>query len=86
METVDDLACRDLVEVVTDYLDGVLPARERSRFERHIEGCDACRVYVEQLRQTIAAARATREETSTLEVPASLLAAFRGWKKDTPGT
>ncbi len=83
METVDDLACRDLVGVVTEYLDGVLPAHERARFERHIEGCDACRAYVEQLRQTIAAARATRAETATPEVPGSLLTAFRAWKKGT---
>lgn len=84
METVDDLACRDLVGVVTDYLDGVLPAPERARFERHLDGCDACRVYVEQLRQTIATARATQDDASPPEVPEPLLAAFRAWKRGAP--
>ena len=37
--TADDLSCQELVELVTDYLDGALPARERRRFERHLETC-----------------------------------------------
>ena len=46
------LACQDLVEVVTDYLEGALSADIRARFDLHLELCDACRSYVEQIRTT----------------------------------
>jgi anti-sigma factor RsiW len=52
----DELACNELVERVTDYLDEALPASERSRIDRHIATCDGCTRYIEQIRQTIAAA------------------------------
>ena len=49
------LACSELVELVTDYLDGALSKGERARFEAHIAGCDDCTVYVAQFTETIAA-------------------------------
>jgi len=75
-----DLACRELVELVTDYLEDALPAAERERFEAHLAECDACDVYVEQVRATIrllgrAAALEVRPET------AALLAMFRDFRR-----
>ena len=46
----DDLACVEVVEIVTDYLEGALPAAEASRLERHLETCPGCSEYLEQLR------------------------------------
>jgi anti-sigma factor RsiW len=48
-----DYACQRLVETITEYLEGTMPAAERARFERHLQGCPSCQLYVEQLRCTI---------------------------------
>ena len=46
------VACIEFVELVTDYLEGVLPARERRAFEHHLKLCDGCVSYLEQMRET----------------------------------
>ena len=51
--SIEQLSCRELVELVTDYLEGALPERERDSFEHHIEGCKGCHEYVRQMRETI---------------------------------
>jgi anti-sigma factor RsiW len=48
-----DLVCRQAVALVTDYLDDVLPRRQRRRFEAHLRNCPNCRRYLEQIRLTI---------------------------------
>ena len=47
------LTCRELVELVTDYLEGILPQHDRAGFDAHIAGCANCTRYVEQFRETI---------------------------------
>ena len=76
------LTCQELVELVTDYLEGALPRGQRLRFRLHIAGCRNCTRYVEQMRTTIAVARRIRAEDIEPEVRDELLAAFRGWKAD----
>jgi len=49
----DDLVCIELVEVVTDYLEGTMSARDRARFDAHLAACHGCTRYVAQLRTTI---------------------------------
>ena len=51
----DDLACHELVELVTDYLEDALAPLERARLERHLDQCAGCREYLAQMRQTIQA-------------------------------
>lgn len=48
------LTCKELVEIVTDHLEGALPAHERARFEAHLAECDGCATYLEHVRTTIA--------------------------------
>ena len=48
-----DLACRELVDLVTDYLEGALSPADTLRFERHLRDCDGCQAYVDQYRRTI---------------------------------
>lgn len=48
-----DLACRQAVELVTDYLEGKLSLRQRRRFERHLRGCPHCTTYLEQIRSAV---------------------------------
>ena len=50
----DPLVCQEFVELVTDYLEGALPPRDRARFESHLAGCAGCTAYFESLRLTIA--------------------------------
>ena len=74
------LACRELVELVTDYLEGRLSWRDRRRVERHLAGCDGCSAYVDQMRATLAALGTVTEESLAPEAREALLHAFRDWR------
>ena len=76
------LVCRELVELVTDYLDGTLSRRDRARFEAHIAACTNCTQYVEQFRETIRLTGALRENDVSPEAAEALLAEFADWKRD----
>jgi anti-sigma factor RsiW len=78
------LACQELVELVTAYLDGGLSRRDRRRFERHIGGCDNCSAYVEQMRLVIEASGRLTEDDIDPGALEELLEAFRGWKESRP--
>jgi anti-sigma factor RsiW len=75
-----DLTCKELVELITGYLDGTLPARHRRRFEAHIATCDRCTAYLAQMEMTIRVTGTLTEEQVTDEQRSVLLAAFRDWK------
>ena len=47
------LVCREVVELVSDYLEGALGDRDRLRFEQHLGACDGCTAYLAQMRQTV---------------------------------
>jgi anti-sigma factor RsiW len=74
------LSCQQVVELVTDYLEGNLSRRDRRRFEKHLKACDGCTRYVEQMRTTVRAVGRLREEHLTGRQREELLAAFRDWK------
>jgi len=76
-----DLTCQELVELVTDYLDGSLSRRDRKRFERHISVCRNCSEYVEQFRETIRLTGTLRTSDVSKEAADELLAQFAAWKK-----
>jgi predicted anti-sigma-YlaC factor YlaD len=77
---VQEMPCQELVEVVTDYLDGALTERDRHRFEAHLAECRACRDYLGQMRRTIEAIGQIDAEALSAETRAGLLEAFRGWR------
>jgi anti-sigma factor RsiW len=77
---VEDLPCQELVELVTDYLEGALPPSERARFDAHLTGCPGCTEYVAQMHATLKLTRATVELEARPEV-AGLLRAFRDWHR-----
>jgi anti-sigma factor RsiW len=79
-ETLEQLSCQELVELVTDYLEGALPAAERTRFEEHIGRCDGCRVYLEQMRRTIELTGRLTPDALSADAERALLDAFRGWR------
>ena len=80
MKLSEELTCAELVELVTDYLEGGLSARDRERFEEHLMFCDGCDVYFAQIRRTVAVSGRLREEDLPGGFEERLLVAFQGWK------
>ena len=76
-----DLTCRELVELVTDYLDDALAPRDRLDFERHLVWCSWCRDYLDQLRTTIEVTGRPEDAEPPSPLREQLLDAFRDWKR-----
>jgi anti-sigma factor RsiW len=74
------MTCRELVELVTDYFEQALDARDRTRFEDHIAACDDCPGYLEQMRITLSLAGDLEPEGLEPETERELLDAFKDWK------
>jgi anti-sigma factor RsiW len=79
--TYEDLSCQELVELVTDYLEGALPDELQQRFDAHIAHCSGCQTYLEQMRATIRATGTLSIESVSPEAERALLDAFRGWRR-----
>ncbi|MDQ3688529.1 MAG: zf-HC2 domain-containing protein [Chloroflexota bacterium] len=76
-----DMNCQDLVELVTEYMEGRLPTATRAAFEAHILECDGCEAYVDQMRHTVRAIGALTEQDVEPEALARMLTLFRDWKR-----
>ena len=76
-----DLTCEELVELVTEYLEGGLTDADRERFEEHVVACGGCSNYLDQIRTTIALAGRVTVDDLMEETKTELLAAFRDWKR-----
>jgi anti-sigma factor RsiW len=74
-----EMPCQELVEAITDYLEGALLERDRIRFEEHLAVCGKCQEYVAQFERTIAAVGVVKEQDLDPEVRADLMEVFRGW-------
>jgi anti-sigma factor RsiW len=77
------LTCQQMVELVTDYLEGRMDDDTRARFEEHVAQCDACTLYIEQMRMTIVALGHIPAESVSPEAEEELVAAFRNWREET---
>jgi len=75
----DEIVCRELVELVTPYLEDALPPDERALVDEHLAGCDGCQAYVQQMRLTIRAIGHVPEEAITSKTREDVLAIFRSW-------
>lgn len=84
MGPLPGLTCRELVELVTDYLEDTLSPRDRARFEWHLSACPGCDAHLDQMRQTLAVLGRLDQDTLEPAVIDLLLEAFRGWTKDEP--
>ncbi len=76
-----EMTCKELVELVTDYLEMRLAQGDLERFEAHLELCDPCVTYIEQIRQSLAVVGPLSEETLPQGAADVLLAEFRDWKR-----
>jgi len=75
------LTCIELVELVTDYLEGSLDDDERARVEQHLAGCDACTAYIDQMRVTISVVGKIGVDDLSEAAKSELLHAFRDWAR-----
>lgn len=75
-----ELACKEMVELVTAYLEDALEPGDRERFEEHLVFCDGCDQYLEQMRVTVVATGHVDPGRLPAELEERLLEAFRGWR------
>jgi anti-sigma factor RsiW len=79
--TYEELSCQELVELVTDYLEGALPDELHERFDEHIAHCKGCQAYLAQIRATVRATGTLTPESLSPDAESALLEAFRGWRR-----
>jgi anti-sigma factor RsiW len=80
--TPRDIACNELVELITEYLEGALPPSEVAAIDAHLETCEGCRRYLDQMRATLAALGSVPVETISDDAITTLLAAFPDARDD----
>ena len=79
--STDGLTCKEVVEIVSDYLEGALSPEDRARFDQHLTACAGCTHYVEQMRETIRLTGMLTEEQVPVDQRQRLRQAFRDWKR-----
>jgi anti-sigma factor RsiW len=77
-----ELVCQEVVELVTDYLEGSLSAADRRRFEVHLAGCPHCTEYLAQIRETIRLAGRVEPEDLTPAMRTDLTDLYRRWRAE----
>jgi anti-sigma factor (TIGR02949 family) len=80
-ESAEHVTCQEVVELVTDYFDGALSPDDAELFEQHLNFCEGCEWYVDQMRTTVSTVGHIPEEQVPPEMRERLLAAFRDWKR-----
>jgi anti-sigma factor RsiW len=73
--------CIEVVELATDFVEGTLSPEEATLFELHLNFCDGCMTFVDQIRETAELTRPATEEQVPEELKAKLMTAFRDWKR-----
>ena len=76
---MDEMACQELVELVTDYLEGVLGHDQTRRLREHLELCTGCDNYIAQVRATIRASASLPPETPSAAIESRLTEVYRQW-------
>lgn len=79
MAIVQDMACREFVELASDYLEGLLPPPLSAAFEEHLQVCPGCTLYLGQMRLTLRALRALAPDALSAQARATLVRQFRSW-------
>ncbi len=82
IDTTGNLKCQEVVELVSDYLEGLLLPEMQRQVDEHLAGCDGCTNYVEQVRMTIGMLRSLSRKPDFPETKEALLSVFREWKQE----
>ena len=84
------MSCRDLTELVTDYMEGRMTLLQKVSFQFHVGMCSPCREYLRQMKLTVRTVGdlvpAHEQPDMTPEVREELIKRFRGWKQGLSGT
>jgi anti-sigma factor (TIGR02949 family) len=80
MDEHDSMSCHELVEAITDYLEGALPPDDRERLDSHLAGCPGCLAYLDQVRLTIRLTGRVTEDSLPPRAHDELMEAFRSWR------
>lgn len=75
----EQIVCREVLELITGYLEGALPTDTREAVEAHLSGCDGCTMVLAEFRRTIELTGMLTEEQVTPNQRTTLLDAFRDW-------
>jgi len=78
---VNELTCKELVELVTDYFEDRLTTAENRQLELHVCTCTGCRAYLGQIRAVVRAAGRLAEDDIPVRTREDLLQTFRAWKR-----
>ncbi len=78
----DEITCKEIVELVTDYLESAMSEPDRARFDRHLSTCRGCVIYLEQMRETIRLTGTLTEDSLSLVAKSNLMSAFHDWKRE----
>lgn len=78
----DGYVCQEMVELVTDYLEGALSRSQRKRFEAHLAACEHCSEYLEQMRVTISLTGRLAAEDLTRDMREDFTALYRKWRAE----
>jgi predicted anti-sigma-YlaC factor YlaD len=82
MSSDEELTCKEVVELVTDYLENVLLPGTRDRVDAHLAECPGCTAYLEQIQKTIGMLRTLTEQPVLPGTKQELLQIFRRWKQE----
>lgn len=75
----DEITCKELVELLTDYLEDALPAEDRSRLEAHLAECDGCSNALQQFRETIRVSGHITEDEVAAPEREAIRTVFKTW-------
>lgn len=78
----NELVCQEMVELITDYLEGALPRSQRRRFEAHLAACEHCTEYLAQMRVTIELTGRLRDEDMTPAMREEFTDIYRRWRAE----
>ena len=79
----DEITCREFTELVTEYLEGAMTPEERTRFEAHMDECEGCTTYMDQMRVMLRTLVRTHAELAPRELREELVQSFRSWRAGT---
>jgi hypothetical protein len=74
--------CEEVVELTAEFVDGAMSPAQMTQFEMHLNFCDGCFYFVDQIRETAGLARHTDVEQIPEDTKAKLVQAFRDWRSE----
>ena len=78
----EEIPCQQVVELISDYLEGALPARSRRRLEYHLAGCPHCTAYLAQMRVTLRLTGSLVPEDLSPEMQREFTDVYRKWRSE----